>query len=350
MVQHHDLHSAQHAFTVYSRLYQPTFEIRARIRFIITQKFVCIYRSTTGAKNTTTILSFVASTRSAWLRIVNTIAPALFIMYRYVGFLAFCGTLAITLAIPFGQLVTVKEGDGSQFELKRLPESGEHRSSCYEMTKKGIIVQFCYPSINVAGVGKCGTSALYVLFSKNPDVMIAHKGKEYCQRQQQPLFDYLSGFPTPEQSNASKFMVNGCIHLDKMYISTQQLLEPNTTNFLIVRDLAERQWAAYNFWCYASIDIECNRTAPYWGWVQPGMHRSPEMFDGLVRSFDNPLARHFLPDDPKAMASYYQDRYHMLTSPRGDKPFMLAKETLESHENLPPPAAPHGGLHARYAR
>ena len=80
---------------------------------------------------------------------------------------------------------------------------------------------------------------------------------------------------------------------------------------MMVRDLADKRWSAYNFWCnQAYNDTNCispNR------WANPALHkRSPELFHSyLLSGKDNAIGDHC-----EKSAYSYTKRYHHL---QGDK-------------------------------
>jgi hypothetical protein len=244
-----------------------------------------------------------------------------------------CSSFAADSSPSVHQHFKVHEVDGSHFLVKRLPSSLEHHNSCYEMDKDNTTVQFCYPSINVVGVAKCGTSALYMLFRNNPDVLVANSLKEYCRRPDQTLFKYYSGFPTLQQSASRKFIINGCIQFrDEKLIATQRLLNPNTSNIVIIRSLDDREWAAYNFWCNPVYDQHCDDGGR---WSKPGMYRSPEMFDQFLRASSSPSSVKFLAQTCETMGRSYTSLYDRITEQLGEPPLMVAKEALGSRWLLP---------------
>eukprot|EP01032_Pedospumella_encystans_P021839 gene21839-24765_t len=79
----------------------------------------------------------------------------------------------------------------------------------------------------------------------------------------------------------------------------------------MVRDLADRRWSAYNFWCNEAYnDTNCISPNP---WANPALHkRSPEFFHSyLLSSKDNATGDHC----GKSAGSYAKSYHHL----QGDK-------------------------------
>jgi hypothetical protein len=164
----------------------------------------------------------------------------------------------------------------------------------------------CLPSILVLGFPKCGTSALYGLLHLHPSTLgTVHK--EYCIHEND-IVAYLKGLPSPEKVQG-KVLISGCL-LSTTAQQIFQFLKPKSIKALfMIRDYAERAWAAYNFWCDPRIDFKCEKPAQ---WVTENHYRSPEMFHEII------LAQHqhiplnlwfptFLQEAPR----YYQDNIHL---------------------------------------
>lgn len=231
--------------------------------------------------------------------------------------------LRFNATLKNGDAVAVKDEDGEAFEITRLPGRTTAMNSCYGIRSGSRSRQFCYPSINVVGAAKCATSALYMLFARNPQVVVANSVKEYCIGKNQTVFEYLSGFPHPDKVPPGHYIVNGCIRVDEMFVSIYQLLAPRAALFFSVRNLADRQWAFYNYWCSDEFDINCVDASKQ---VNDGMYRSPEMFDELLKSSAHIYSRPFvLPCFD--MAAYYSKWYKSLALSFGKPPFIIASES-----------------------
>jgi hypothetical protein len=163
----------------------------------------------------------------------------------------------------------------------------------------------CLPSILVLGFPKCGTSALYNLLELHPSI-IGTPNKEYCISRSH-MMTYLKGLPPPEKLHG-KVLVSGCL-----FFSTAQqifrVLKPKPIKTLfIVRDYAERAWAAYNFFCDLRIDFKCPGSTH---WATKNHYRSPEMFHEII------LAQHrnftlniWFPTLLQEAPRYYRDNIH----------------------------------------
>lgn len=249
--------------------------------------------------------------RGAWIYVLFAICPLV------LHALVFNQTLDTELH------VNAIDEDGIGITVKRLPEtSTSQHFSCYQIERKESSKKFCYPSINIVGVGKCGTSALYLLFARNPAVLAANVNKEYCIESQQTVFSYLSGFPSPEELIEKSFIVNGCMRQDNLYVAVHRMLAPKTALIMSVRDMADRQWAAYNYWCSTEYDINCDDPGRE---AKVGMYRSPELFDQLLKSTEHVLSRPFL-DKCSVMSTYYTGWRYYLKESLGILPFLVASE------------------------
>lgn len=158
---------------------------------------------------------------------------------------------------------------------------------------------FCYPSLIVGGIGKCGTGAIYKLLSLATNTVTASvkKKKEYCMpfdKQMKisisDLIEYFDGFVTV--FNAEMIIFNGCIRVTNNLIMNDILRQPKTKVIIAVRDFVDRFYAAYNYWCGQLYEKKC----PFAGyWTRPEKHvRSAEIFHNIsVNNFtygvDSPI-------------------------------------------------------------
>jgi len=173
----------------------------------------------------------------------------------------------------------VNDLDGSIFYLYPIQLKPFH--SCFKMksrewNKWDPTHEICFPLVNVVGYPKCGTSAVYNLLASHPKVVQAHKNKEYCYRKGN-LFRYFKNFePATVNTLRQKLMVNGCINYRAHLMVDRVLRRPNSLNLFVVRDMADFEWARYNFWCSPLIDADCEHFSR---WTVVGTHhRSPEDF------------------------------------------------------------------------
>jgi len=152
------------------------------------------------------------------------------------------------------------------------------------MSKKGLdTLRFCYPIINVAGIPKCGTTAVYSYLIKNY-FKPSTKVKEYCPRKALAgtgsFYDYFSNFVDLYKNRG--YHVNGCINT-KMEVILHDLLYPESIYIIMIRDLASYLWADYNFWCSPDIDKNCGPGA----WTREGMYRDPVIFDQYLKAAES---------------------------------------------------------------
>lgn len=175
-----------------------------------------------------------------------------------------------------------KNGAIVSFEPVKLKDN----HSCYNMTRgKDDNATFCYPVINIIGTQKTGTSFLYYLLTSHPDLYRAHPRKEYCIVQR-TYYDYLQYFQGATRQSNHRLLVNGCIRTAET-TRIHQLLRPRATLAIdIVRDVADRAWSAYNFYCDLKYEPQ-NCTGIEAGWAVPGIHeRSPQAFRDEIFAVD----------------------------------------------------------------
>ena len=157
-----------------------------------------------------------------------------------------------------------------------------------------------FPSLNVVGQIKTGTSHLYNIFTTHQDVMtIPGDEKEHCasdhfgsETPDQDLWEYgmfrwhdyyYRHKPLAvQQQQQNHHQVNGCLVIDDL--ERRYAYNPPATNtkfFFLLRDPADWAWAAYNFFCDESSEL----FEPDENWVNETLHyRSPEAFHELVLS------------------------------------------------------------------
>ena len=190
-------------------------------------------------------------------------------------------------SVNFDNFTTVTDHDGSTFSLKKL--NLPTRRSCYELKKNEEITRFCYPSIHIAGIAKCGTSAVYAFLANRSEYIkpAHHLEKEYCPYAS--YYEYFKGMKNTfksldESIEEQKLLyVNGCIHPHMLYV-LHKLLVPNAVYIVSVRHFAERTWASYNFWCNELMDAPCKAG----DWTNNKMYRSPAELDQILRAANFP--------------------------------------------------------------
>jgi len=173
----------------------------------------------------------------------------------------------------------VTDIDGTVFRVKSVPIKPTH--SCFEVStdvrkENSGTFKFCYPLFNIVGNEKCGTSALYNLLSKHPQMTEANsKTKEYCYGNIS-ILNYLKGFKKAAIQN-DLLLINGCIDLRANSMFDLLLRQPKSVYLFMVRDIAELEWAKYNFWCNGFLDSDCDMKGFHWTIL--GKHsRSPKDF------------------------------------------------------------------------
>jgi hypothetical protein len=192
-----------------------------------------------------------------------------------------------------------------QYEVEPFPHP--EIPNCYSLkaisSSKTTI--HCLPSIFVLGFPKCGTSALYNLFELHPSILGTVR-KEYCIHLN--MVTYLKGLPPPKKLHG-KVLVSGCVFFSTIPQIFQVLKPKPIKSFLIVRDYAERAWAAYNFWCDRRIDFKCTGT-----WTTQDHYRSPEMFHEIILAQQRNITLNlWLPTLLQEAPRYYRDKIHQYT-------------------------------------
>ena len=143
--------------------------------------------------------------------------------------------------------------------------------------------QPAFPSLNVAGLPKAGTSTVYGLLMKMPGVHAAARHKETCSagRAFGGVHHLLQTYRATQ--TAAYRSVNGCICL-LCNICTAAMLygklpaprDPPIRWIVAVRDAASRAWAAYNYW---SHPLDGTRL---YSLTSNSTPRSPQRFHTLV--------------------------------------------------------------------
>ena len=181
--------------------------------------------------------------------------------------------------------------DGAVITLMPNLDKSTTYKSCFNMSREPSLpsissIYFCYPTFNIYGHPKAGTSALYYILAQHTNIRHAHSKKEYCRvrpgDKPYSFFRYLYGFATATKDIKveSDVLVNGCIMGPKSYLELDYLLKgPKTLPMYLIRDAADRSWATYNYWCDWNSEPDCK----FGGLVKPGIHnRSPENFHDLI--------------------------------------------------------------------
>lgn len=186
------------------------------------------------------------------------------------------------------QFTGFDDTDGERVQLRPLPKLPRQIGSCYEIKKGMDDFTFCYPALHVAGVSKCGTSAMYEFLVEQDGIEHAKPPeKEYCPRGS--IFDYLRAYKNHHAEDAAIY-VNGCI-ATSLVRRVHEVLKPQAAYILTVRNFADRLWASFNFWCSSRYDLECKGGR----WTKDGMYRTPELFhEMLVARFNYSQSQGFV--------------------------------------------------------
>ena len=175
--------------------------------------------------------------------------------------------------------------------LRRLDDGIPRRHSCYEVVCQGssctgrhlpknATYRFCYPSVIVSGIPKCGTSAMYELLTRFPNVHLMPT-KENCPfARRRTHWQFFQSLPSPETVRPDALIVDGCIDLHRNMYMYFTLHAPLTLYIVMTRDYADYLWSSYNYWCKSGYDKGCNSNTRR---LDPGQHaRSPELFHALI--------------------------------------------------------------------
>ena len=176
---------------------------------------------------------------------------------------------------------------GQNLRMRTLKQLAH--ATCYEAECVGNscpadhnrLLRFCYPSIIITGLPKCGTSAMYALLSQFPGVILM-ADKENCPySRRRSHWKFFQSLPHYKNVKYDSLIIDGCIDTSRNILMRGLLRSPSTLYIILTRDYASMLWSAYNFWCNWSYDgPTCDNTR----WSQPGLHRrSPEAFHDIIR-------------------------------------------------------------------
>ena len=224
--------------------------------------------------------------------------------------------------------VSIIDKDNSTFAIRRLPHLPTQIGSCYEIQKEEQeLRQFCYPAVLISGIPKCGTSALFEFLRNQDGIHAGHKtSKEYCLRTSN-YYDYFLEFPHKPALNG-QFFINGCIYTN-MNVEIHNLIKPQSIYIVMVRDLSERMWAAYNFWCRSIIDKNCGE----YKWIKYGMYRSPEDFHETLMKANYEYNVLNYKWNCLWLDNLYMDAINMLYNMTKQQPLVIASESLTKSNN-----------------
>jgi hypothetical protein len=223
--------------------------------------------------------------------------------------MAFFKLIFLLLSILLCQSIDfVINDNGVDIAVRYIPSKPhlfpEH--NCFEArNESGRSIEFCLARVVVAGVGKCGTSALYHLFSIEPR-FCASNTKENCldhySKLPQPIWglfqsldrDLHTSFHRFSETKKHQTIVSGCIRdkeLKKVYDMLHLDRYANNTKYIVqFRDFADWNWAAYNFWTVGGMDAHLHTETGFWA-TEKDNYRSVGMFHEIVTAAvqDRPL-------------------------------------------------------------
>jgi hypothetical protein len=143
-------------------------------------------------------------------------------------------------------------------------------------------------------------------------------------------------------SNKNMLVVSGCLQITVFNLMMTVLRTPKTSVLLMARDLAEKEWAGYNFWCSESIDSNCS--AAQLNYHRKKEHsRTPEQFHEsityLAERTDTkrianikrhlPVHAHLLQDWSGNLSTYYKRIFTSFQSDSHADVLMLALPALD---------------------
>jgi hypothetical protein len=201
--------------------------------------------------------------------------------------------------------------------------------------------EVCLPQIMVGGVKKCGTSALFQLLASHQSTLPT-VSKELCPRKREML-TYFRRLPRLERA-INKTVVSGCLFEEDVIRAYTELEVFDLKVILVVRDFAERAWAAYNFWCQPALDQPCARE---YGWTSDQHYRSPEMFHQLVLAQQvQPGIKLWMPGLLTGAPTYYKEVVTKWTNTFGDaNVLVISQHDLEAAvDSVWPKIAEFAGL------
>ena len=163
-------------------------------------------------------------------------------------------------------------------------------STCYEVECRGNscpgiddtnrFYRFCYPSLIVTGVPKCGTTAMYELLTTLPNSVVLHEKENCPYTRRRPHWKFFLSLPSIDKINYNSIIIDGCIDSTKNLIIREILKHPKTTYIVLTRDYKDMLWSAYNYWCNWHYD---GTTCNYEKFTILGVHnRTPEIFHEII--------------------------------------------------------------------
>eukprot|EP01038_Epipyxis_sp_PR26KG_P011751 gene11751-15724_t len=168
--------------------------------------------------------------------------------------------------------------------------------TCYEIICSGThcppgsesTVYKCYPVIIITGLPKCGTSAMYNLLSRFPDVILMQEKENCPYAHRRTHWGFMASMPDMKSLGPNSLIIDGCIDVVQNMRFRNIILKeapPSTYYIVMIRDYADMLWSSYNFWCKLGFDkSDCDSTK----WVNPKVHiRSPENFHDIILGDSN---------------------------------------------------------------
>lgn len=109
---------------------------------------------------------------------------------------------------------------GQSLRFRKIVHPTNIFHSCYEVKCDGkscptdnttSVLQFCYPSVIITGLPKCGTSAMYDLLSKMPNVVLMHEKENCPSTRRRSHWQYFHSLPTMQSLTKDSITIDGCI-------------------------------------------------------------------------------------------------------------------------------------------
>lgn len=240
---------------------------------------------------------------------------------------------------------------GQLLKVIRHPISTNPWHTCYTVTCLGHkcpqndnvtnIISFCYPAIIIAGMPKCGTSAMYDLLTRYTGTIVMAEKENCPYTRRRSHWEYFQSLPQMKEVSLGQVVIDACLDSPKNLLFREAVLRrPKSLYIIMVRNYADMLWSSYNFWCKVAYDgFACDNTR----WVKVGMNRSAELFhamvlkdrNGALREKDSPLHRG--PPDmsrPCQNAGGYYSEYldmFLFKSVPKNETLLLASEMLETN-------------------
>jgi hypothetical protein len=120
---------------------------------------------------------------------------------------------------------------GQNIRMRKLSVHGSLDSSaystCYEAVcsgrscpshEKDRTIRFCYPSVIVTGLPKCGTSAMYDFLARFPGAILMHEKENCPYTRRRPHWVFFQSLPKYESITSKSLIIDGCIEVQRNLI------------------------------------------------------------------------------------------------------------------------------------